>query len=167
MAHGVAEDAQELHSAAGSRYLPDIELTSWVVHRHNQRAMFSAEVRMTKIALTEEQRRVLQGERVRLRDLPTPPAVSAEAQRWCRKDGWWGQKRRREVEEQFKLQFYFGGQAIYLLETPEGPVVIPIPERDKDTPDLRYGLLTPEERPRACLTVPSRWQDADSEILNG
>ena len=44
-----------------------------------------------------------------------------------------------------------GGQEID--EVREGPVVVPIPERYRDTPDLRYVLLTPEERPRACATA--------------
>jgi hypothetical protein len=103
--------------------------------------------------------------RVRLRDLPIPPEVIEETERWCQKYGVRGAKRRREVEDQFKLQYYYGGQAAYVLDTLDGPVVIPVTERYKDTPGLRYVLLTPDERPRACLTVPPRWRDADSEIL--
>jgi hypothetical protein len=104
--------------------------------------------------------------RVRLRDLATPPEIIAEAERCCKKYGWLGKARRREVVEQLKLQYYYGGQEIYLVRTPEGPVVVPIPERYRDTPGLRYVLLTPEERRRACLTCPSPWQDTDSEILS-
>lgn len=103
--------------------------------------------------------------RVRLRDLPTPPDVSEEAERWCKKYGRRGEKNRREVEERLKLQYYYGGRPVYLLDTPAGLVVIPITGRYKDTPDLRYVLLTPEERPRACLDTPSPWRDAASEIL--
>jgi hypothetical protein len=105
--------------------------------------------------------------RVRLRDLATPSEVTEEAERWCKKYLWPGRKRRQEVEEQLKLQYYYGGQSIYLLDTPEGTVVVPIPERHKDTPGLRYILLTAEERPHACLTVPSPWRDTDSEIMTG
>jgi hypothetical protein len=104
-------------------------------------------------------------ERVRLRDLPTPAEVAAEAERWCKKYGSRGQKGRREMEEQLKLQYYYGGQPVYIVRTPDGPVVIPIPDRYKDTPDLRHVLLTPEERPHACLEIPPLWWATTSEIL--
>ena len=52
-----------------------------------------------------------------------------------------------------------------MLPTPEGPLVVPIEDRYQDTPDLRYLLLTPEERTEAVLTFPPRWRDAASEIL--
>jgi hypothetical protein len=103
--------------------------------------------------------------RVRLRDLPAPPEVVEEAARWCKKYGWQGKKNRQEVEEQLKLQYHYGGQAVYILRTPEGAVVIPIGEQYKDTPDLRYVLLTPEERLHASLEVPPCWRDTTSEIL--
>jgi len=103
--------------------------------------------------------------RVRLCDLPTPPDVLEEAERWCKKYGWRGKKALGEVEEQLKLQYYYGGQAVYILRTDEGPIVVAIGERYRDTPDLRYVLLKPDERPRASLAVPPRWRDTDSEIL--
>jgi hypothetical protein len=100
-------------------------------------------------------------ERVRLSDLSTPPEVVAETERCCQRYGW----KRQQVEEELKLQYYYGGQAIYVLRTSEGPIVIPITERYKDTPDLRHILFTPEERSLACLEIPSRWREQDSEIL--
>jgi hypothetical protein len=104
--------------------------------------------------------------RVCLRDLPTPTDVGTEAERWCEKYGRWGEEDRREVEEQLKLQYYYGGQGVYVLPTAAGPVVIPIPERHKNTSDLRYLLLQPEERSRAYYTVPSRWRDTAGEVLS-
>ncbi len=104
--------------------------------------------------------------RVRLRDLPTPPEVIEEVEKWCRKYRLRGKKRRGDVEEEFKLQYYYGGQAIYTLPTPEGLVVIPIAERSRGTPGLRYILFSPEERSRVCHTVPSPWQDTVGEILS-
>lgn len=100
-------------------------------------------------------------ERVRLRDLPTPPEVLDEAERCCNRFAW----NRQEVVDQLKLQYYYGGQVIYRVRSAEGPVIVPVPERLRDTPDLRYVLLTPEERPSACLEVPSPWRDTISEIL--
>ena len=68
---------------------------------------------------------------------PTPIEVAEDAERWCKKYDWGGKASRPGVEEQLKLQYYYGGQAIYLLRSPEGPVVLPIPERYRNTPDLR------------------------------
>jgi hypothetical protein len=108
--------------------------------------------------------------RVRLRDLPTPPEVVEEMKRWRRKHGWgwgWGWKAHRQAaEEQFMLQYYFGGQEVFVLPTPEGTVVVPIPECYKDAYDLRSILFTPEERPHACMTVPEPWDDTVHQILS-
>ncbi len=105
-------------------------------------------------------------QRVRLRDLPTPPEVIAAAERRCRKYYLRGKKRRQEVEENLKLQYYFGGQAVYTLDTSEGLVVIPIPERYRGTPGLRDIFFTPEERSRVCHTVPSPLDDTVTLILS-
>jgi hypothetical protein len=105
-------------------------------------------------------------QRVRLRDLPTPPEVIEEVEQWCQKYRLGGKKHRQEAEEQFKLQYYFGGRAIYTLPTPEGLVVIPITGRYRGMPGLRYILFTSEERSRACHTVPSPWNDTAGEILS-
>ncbi len=101
-------------------------------------------------------------QRVRLNELPTPPEVVAEAKECCRKYGW----QQRGVEEELKLQYYFGGQSIYLLRTPEGLVVIPIEERYKGTPGLRDLLLTPAEKYQAVRDCPSPWNDTVSQILS-
>lgn len=103
-----------------------------------------------------------QPQRVRLRDLPTPPEVIGEAQQSCRKYGW----NRRDTEEQLKIQYYYGGQSIYVLRTPEGPVIIPVEERYKNLPGLRYMLLAPEERGQAVFDCPSPWQETVSQILS-
>ncbi len=71
----------------------------------------------------------------------------------------------QEEQDQLKLQHYFGGQPVYVLRTLEGPVVIPIEERYQNTPDLRYLLLTPEERAQAYFDIPVRLFDTESEIL--
>jgi hypothetical protein len=93
--------------------------------------------------------------RIRLRELPTPPEVTQEVEQYCKKYHW----NRREIEDQLKLQYYFGGQAIYVVRTPDGPLVIPIEGRFRDMADLRYVMLKPEERSEACYTVPSPWHD--------
>src|SRR5262249_30729169 len=80
----------------------------------------------------------VQPQRVRLRDLPTPPEVIQEAKQLCTRYGW----NLRDTEEQLKIQYYYGGQSIYVLRTPKGPVIILVEERYKDMPGLRYVLLT-------------------------
>ena len=89
-----------------------------------------------------------------------------EIERWAQKRGCWRWQDRPQVEDELKLQFYYGGQEVYVLRSSEGPVVIPIPERHRDTPGLRYVLLTADERPRAAFTIPPRWRDTVSEILS-
>src|SRR5947209_15594513 len=122
---------------------------------------------MSDIKLTEAQEQPPQCDpvmrehvtRVRLRDLPTPAELIEAAEHLCTQYHWWGKKRRQEVEEELKLQYYFGGQAIYVMSSAEGTIVIPIPECYHGTPGLRYLLFTPEERQRVCSTVPSPWND--------
>ena len=80
-----------------------------------------------------------QARRVKLRSLPMPPEVAQEVKKHCRQLGVWRRKYVREVENDLMLQYYFGGQDVYLLPTAEGPVIIPIPERQRETPDLRNG----------------------------
>jgi hypothetical protein len=104
-------------------------------------------------------------ERVRLRELPTPAEVIEEGKRWCKKYGYWGKKSRRDVEERMKLQYYFGGKAVYVVHSAEGAIVIPITDRFKNKAGLRYILLTPAERSHACLETPSPWHETVSEIL--
>src|SRR5262249_10566882 len=72
--------------------------------------------------------------RVRLRDLPAPPEVVAEAERWRKTYG----GRAQDVDDRVKLQYYYGGQTVYGVRTLEGLVVVPIPDRYKGAPDLRY-----------------------------
>ncbi len=98
--------------------------------------------------------------RVRLSDLPTPPEIVAEAKRWCARYSW----NQRDVEEELKMQYYFGDQEIYLLSTSDGPVVVAIPDRLRGTPGLRYLLFTPQERDHVVFTVPSRWNDTESQV---
>ncbi len=104
--------------------------------------------------------------RVRLRDLPMPPEVAAVFRERCRTLPLFWRKQKQEEEDQLKLQHYFGGQPVYVVRTPEGPVVIPIEERYWGTPDLRYVLLTPEERAQACYGILPRLFDTVNEVLS-
>ncbi len=98
--------------------------------------------------------------RVRLDDLPIPPELERDIQALCKRSSW----RRREAERQLKMQYYFGGHSVYEVRTPNGPVIIPIPERYRGTEGLDYVLLTPEERSCACSTIPEIWRDQVARI---
>lgn len=103
--------------------------------------------------------------RVRLRELPTPQAVVRERERRRREYDWQGRAGRQEIEDRLKLEFYYGGQTVYVLSTPQGLVVVPIPERYKDEADLRYVLLTAQERRSACLETLPPWNEPVRDSL--
>ncbi len=102
--------------------------------------------------------------RVKLRELPTPPEVAEEVKKNCR--GWfWRRKDVREVEEELKLQYYFGGHAVSYFGTKEGLVIVAAGVRDSDAYDQLLSFLTPEERSRTVLDFPCRWHETTSEVL--
>ena len=70
------------------------------------------------------------------------------------------------MEEQMKLQHYYGAKWIAYLRTNEGPVVVAAAESLNDPVfDLQLGFLTPEERRGAHITSPVRLLDDESELL--
>jgi hypothetical protein len=104
--------------------------------------------------------------RQRVRDLPLPPAVAAAAQRYCQRLGLWGAKSRREMEEQMKLQHYYGGTWIAYLRTDEGPVVVGSAASLSDPAfDQQLSFLTADERRGLILESPVRLFDQESELL--
>jgi hypothetical protein len=105
--------------------------------------------------------------RQRIRDLPLPPEVAAEAKRYCKRLGFWvGGKSLREMEEQMKLQYYYGGLWVACLRTREGPVVVAATEILSDPRfDQQLSYLAPDERRSARLELISRLFDEGSEIL--
>jgi hypothetical protein len=104
--------------------------------------------------------------RQRVRDLPLPPEVAAEAQRHCTYLGLRGERSLRQVEEQMKFQHYYGGSWIAYLRTDEGPVVVAAADSLNDPGfEQQLSVLAPEERRRAILTSLPRLFDEQSEIL--
>ncbi|HEV3258862.1 MAG TPA: hypothetical protein VG013_18475 [Gemmataceae bacterium] len=103
--------------------------------------------------------------RVRIRELLTPPEVVAEAEQHCRKLGLTRRNLRQGIEDELKLQYYFGGKYVGFLRTEEGPVVVAAGRLDSAEFDRQLGALTEEERRRVMLDVPSVWNDTVSEIL--
>jgi hypothetical protein len=105
--------------------------------------------------------------RQRIRDLPLPPEVAVEAERYCKRLGLWRKSSRLEVEDQMKLQHYYGGMWIAELRTDEGPVVVAAGQ-DLGDPLFHQPLsvLTPEERRRVVIDSPIRLFDDESQILS-
>jgi hypothetical protein len=104
--------------------------------------------------------------RQRIRDLPLPPEVAVAAERYCKRLGLWRKKSRLEVEEQMKLQHYYGSTWIAVLRSAEGPVVVAAAKCLSDPVfDQQLSFLTEEERRRRVLECPVKLFDDESEIL--
>jgi hypothetical protein len=104
--------------------------------------------------------------RQRIRDLPLPPEVAAQAKHYCKQLGWRGAASLRQVEEQMKLQYYYGGKWIALRQTDEGPLVVAVAESLRDPSfDRQLSSLTPDERRHLRYSSPPRLFDTESEIL--
>jgi hypothetical protein len=102
--------------------------------------------------------------RVKVRDLPTPPELAAEAKRYCKQLGTCWRKDVLEAEDELKLQYYFGGLAVSRLHTAEGPVIVAAGRRDSDAYDQLLAFLPPEERRQVVLDFPSKWNDTTSYV---
>lgn len=104
--------------------------------------------------------------RQRLADLPMPPEVAEAAKRHCKLLGAFWARQKRRIEDELKLQYYFGGNWVAYLCTREGIVVLAAAERLDDLSFDRHSPeWTPEERRDATLYRVSRFNDPVSEIL--
>jgi hypothetical protein len=100
--------------------------------------------------------------RQRLRDLPTPPEVAAEARRFRKKQGW-GQPL-SAIEDELKLQYYYGGQCIRCLFGKDGPIIVALYRGDDEDYRNQEQALSAEEKQKAVVLVPSVWNDPNSVI---
>jgi hypothetical protein len=100
-----------------------------------------------------------------LKDLSLPPEALKEADDYCRRYKYRRVEERRRVEEDFKLQIYYGGQDVALLETPEGLVVV----MAGDLGSAEFGrvleALSSEERRQVSLYSPMPWNNEDENGL--
>jgi hypothetical protein len=104
--------------------------------------------------------------RQRMRDLPMPPAVATFAVQWGKQIGLFGRKGRQDLEDQLKLQHYYGGMWIAYLRTKEGPVVVAAADSlNNPSFDRQLSFLTADERRRKILSSPPVLFDEQSEIL--
>jgi hypothetical protein len=101
----------------------------------------------------------------KLAELPTPPAVSKRARQYQRQLGLLGPSALSQIEEELKLQYYYGGRHIRCLATPQGRVVVAVHNGNDEDYQRQLQALSPLERQRAVALVPSRWDDETSEVL--
>jgi hypothetical protein len=101
----------------------------------------------------------------RLTDLPTPPEVAEEARRryerrWKR----WGGKSVARIEQELKLQYYYGGHYICYLRNKAGPEIVIVHNGDDEVFHRRYRALPAEQRERASIRGLPTWGDEVVEI---
>jgi hypothetical protein len=99
-----------------------------------------------------------------LDELPTPPEIAAEVQRYSRQRWLWG-RRRREVEEGLKLQYYYGGQCVSYIRMNGSIVVMAAGRSGSPEYTEQLAAIPPEQRSNLILDIPCRWKDEVSEIL--
>jgi hypothetical protein len=91
--------------------------------------------------------------------LPTPPELAHAVDAACQEQGVEGASYRRLATEEFKLQYYFGGQDVAYLETPAGRVVVAAGTLGLPDFDAAWQALSPEERLDAILVCPEPWPE--------
>jgi hypothetical protein len=111
-----------------------------------------------RCALPEEAAR---GEpmRIKLRELPMPLEVAEETRRYCKKLGLWRRRSVQLAEDEAKLQYYFGGQAVVTLRSKEGPIIVAAGRVESETFGRQLDALPAAERRQVSYSFPSVWND--------
>ncbi len=102
--------------------------------------------------------------RIKLRELPMPPELAEEARRYCKQLGIWRSKYVRPIEDDLKLQYYFGGQCVVWLRSKDGPILVAAGRQASEAFGRQLDALAPEERRRVCYSFPCVWDDPASEL---
>src|SRR5262245_34023042 len=116
----LTEEQHQLVAAAGDQPVDVVDPQSNRAYVLLPAALFQRvreilpEVAAPREALPEEATR---GEpmRIKLRELPMPAEAAEETRRYCKKLGLWRRRYVQEVEDEVKLSYYFGGQAVVTL----------------------------------------------------
>jgi hypothetical protein len=97
-----------------------------------------------------------------IRQLESTDAIAAEVQKACCRLGLRTAADRARVEEDLKLQYYFGGRDVAYLRMPEGKVVVAA--GTLGTEEFRKTLLrlSPEERRHVIVYSPDPWDEGAS-----
>jgi hypothetical protein len=98
--------------------------------------------------------------RIKLRELPLPAELAEDARHYCKKLGLWGRRYIQEVEDETRLSYYFGGQAVVTLRSKDGPIVVAAGRVESDEFGRQLDALPPEERRQVCYCFPAMWNDS-------
>jgi hypothetical protein len=110
------------------------------------------------VAPTPAAMHVRPGEWVYVRELPTPPQVAEAVASYCSRHRYSG-RRKQEVEDQFKLAFYYGGRCIGSLQTSRGPAVVLSDLLTQEECTAVRRSLPEAERQALVYEVVSPWED--------
>jgi hypothetical protein len=97
-----------------------------------------------------------------LKDMELPPEVKREVEDYCRSRGLRRPRHLKEVEEDVKLQYFFGGQWVAYEVTSQGRLVICAGDPDSEEFRAALASLPREERRRVICFPVWRWNDSES-----
>ncbi len=100
-----------------------------------------------------------------LRDLTLPPDVQEHVQRRCRIRRFSSTVDRRRLEEEVKLQYFFGGLGVGYLVTESGRVVVAVGPWYGDELDRQLDSMGIAQRREVVLDCPARWNEVVSQHL--
>jgi hypothetical protein len=105
--------------------------------------------------------------RIWLRDLPLPADLVPIIDEWCRERWFWQRARyRRYLEEELKLQWYFGGHYVSYLITPHGYAVLTLDDMSEGATHRLRNQLPAEERDQLRSDLVQKWDSDDGHILS-
>jgi hypothetical protein len=104
-----------------------------------------------------------------LHRLSLPPEVAADVEAAAKRRRKHRGPERQWLEEEIKLQYFFGGLGVALIREPSGLVVVAAYDvwKTKEA-DLSAALahLSAEQRRRVVFAFPDRWDEQDSAITS-
>ena len=98
-----------------------------------------------------------------LKDLPIPPELANVIQQEMARCPFFFKRRwQRWVEEEYKLQYYYGGKEVLYMDTPEGRVVVAAGSVEEVGAAFRQ--LPPQESGKVVVYSPTPW---DEVVISG
>ena len=94
-----------------------------------------------------------------VRDLELTPDLRHEIETLCRLQRYWRARDRQWVEDEMKLQYYFGGLDIAYLVTPNGPAVAAAGTFGTEAFVRLLNALSPSDRRAVIFYCPDPWPD--------
>ncbi len=101
------------------------------------------------------------GERCYVRDLDFPPELQQDLEIICQRSGYRKTRDRQWVEDEIRLQHYFGGWDIAYLVTPNGPAVVAAGTFDTEAFIRSLSALSPSDRRAVIFHCPEPWNNQD------